>query len=256
MIRPRIIPCLLLRNKGLVKTIRFQDPTYLGDPINIVRIFNDKEVDELAFLDITATIENRRPQFELLSRITSECFMPLCYGGGVRSLEDMKKLFALGIEKVSINSYAVEKPVFIKDAANLFGSQAIIVSIDVKKSALGKYEVLTCSGSKRTGLDPIEFAVEMARQGAGEVFLNSIDRDGTMQGYDLELVKRVCQAVDIPVIACGGAGRAQDLGLVVKQGGAAAAAAGSLFVFQGPLRAVLISYPSPQELGEIFQNRT
>lgn len=252
MLKTRVIPCLLLRNLGLVKTVRFKDPKYLGDPINIVKIFNDKEVDELVFLDITATVEHKKPPFELLAKITSECFMPLCYGGGVRGLEDMKTLFGLGIEKVAVNSYAVETPAFIKAAADLFGSQSVIASVDVKQNLLGRYEVFTYGGRRRTGLDPVKFAVKMEKYGAGELLLNSIDRDGTMQGYDLELIRRVSGAVSIPVVACGGAGKVQDLVDVTEKGGASAAAAGSLFVFQGPRRAVLISYPSPKELQGVF----
>ena len=234
MIKIRVIPCLLLRNLGLVKTVKFKNPKYLGDPINIIKIFNDKEVDELFFLDITATVENRKPPFNLIAQVASECFMPLCYGGGVRSLEDMKVLFSLGVEKVSVNSYAVEHPTFVKAASDLFGSQSIIISMDVKTNRLGKYEVFTYSGKKATSLDPVKFALQMEKQGAGEILLNSIDRDGMMQGYELELIRRVSGAVSIPVVACGGAGRVQHLGEAVEKGGASAAAAGSLFVFFHP----------------------
>ena len=238
---------------GLFKTFKFKEPKYLGDPINIIKIFNDKEVDELILLDITATIENKRPPFDLIARVTTECFMPLCYGGGVRNLDDMKILFSLGVEKVSINTYAVNNPAFVKIASNLLGSQSVIVSIDVKKNLLGTYEVFTHGGRKSTGLDPIKFALEMEKQGAGELLLNSIDRDGTMQGYDLELIKQVSSAVNIPIVACGGAGNIQHLEEAVNKGGASAAAAGSLFVFQGPHRAVLISYPGSKELQDIFK---
>jgi len=247
MIRPRVIPCLLLKNGGLVKTVKFKDPKYLGDPINIVRIFNDKEVDELVFLDITATIEGRRPNFDLLGKITSECFMPLGYGGGIREVDDVKKLLAMGIEKIVLNTSAVESPSLIRAAADYAGSQAVVVSIDVKKSLLGKYEVYTRSGKKATGHDPVSFAVEMEKQGAGELLLNSVDRDGTMQGYDLELVRRVADSVQVPVVASGGAGNVQHLAEAIRAG-ASAAAAGSMFVFQGPLRGVLISYPAQEEL--------
>ena len=247
MIRPRVIPCLLLKNEGLVKTVKFKDPRYLGDPINIVRIFNDKEVDELIFLDITATVENRPPNFEILGKITSECFMPLGYGGGIRTLEDVRKLLAIGVEKIVLNTSAVENPSLIRAAADYAGSQAVVISMDVKKTMFGKYEVYTRGGRKATGLDPVKFAVEMEKQGAGELFLNSIDRDGTMQGYDLELVRRVADSVTVPVVACGGAGNIQHLAEAI-QAGASAAAAGSMFVFQGPLRGVLISYPAQQEL--------
>ena len=247
MIRPRVIPCLLLKNDGLVKTVKFKDPKYLGDPINIVRIFNDKEVDELIFLDITATIENRPPNLEVLSKITSECFMPLGYGGGIRTLEDVKKLLAMGVEKIVLNTSAVEDPALIRAAADYAGSQAVVISIDVKKTMFGKYEVYTRGGKKGTGLDPVKFAAEMEKQGAGELFVNSIDRDGMMQGYDLELVRRVADSVTVPVVACGGAGNIQHLAEAI-QAGASAAAAGSMFVFQGPLRGVLISYPAQEEL--------
>ena len=254
MLRTRAIPCLLLRDRGLVKTIKFKDPTYLGDPINIVKIFNDKEVDELVFLDITATIEHRRPQFDLLSKITSECFMPLGYGGGVNNLEDVKTILTLGVEKVLINSHAVENPAFVEAAADQVGSQSVVASVDVKINPAGEYEVYTHSGQKPTGRHPVELAKEMEKRGAGELLLNSIDRDGTMQGYDLKLIKEVSGSVSIPVVACGGAATVQHLSEAVKQGGASAAAAGSMFVFQGPHRAVLISYPRPQELRTLFRD--
>ena len=252
MILPRVIPALLLHGQGLVKTVKFKDPTYLGDPINIVRIFNDKEVDELVFLDITATIENRPPAFEMLANITSECFMPLGYGGGIRSMEDVRKLLGIGIEKVILNTSAVETPSLIRDAADYAGSSSVVISMDIRKGFLGKHEVYTRGGRKGTGLDPVKHAVEMEKLGAGELFINSIDRDGTMQGYDIDLIRRVADAVSIPVVACGGAGKLQDLADAIKMGGASAAAAGSLFVFQGPLRGVLISYPSQNDLKMIL----
>jgi len=252
MIRPRVIPALLLKGQGLVKTVKFKDPKYLGDPINIVRIFNDKEVDELIFLDITATNENRRPPFEMLGKITSECFMPLGYGGGIHSMEDINMLLSLGIEKVILNTIAVDHPEFITEVAEHAGSQAVVISMDVKKSLLGKYEVLTHSGKTKTGLDPVKHALEMEKRGAGELFVNSIDRDGMMHGYDLDLVRCVADAVRIPVVACGGAGNTQHLAEAIQQGNASAAAAGSMFVFQGPLRGVLISYPSQEELRRVL----
>ena len=252
MIPVRAIPCLLLKGLGLVKTVRFKDPTYLGDPINIVRIFNDKEVDELVFLDIAATLEDRPPPFRLLEDIASECFMPLGYGGGVRSIDDMRTLFGLGIEKVVINSHAAQAPEFIREASDQFGSQSVIVSIDVKKRWLGGHEVSVRNGTKATGRSPVEWAVEMQTQGAGELLLNSIDRDGMMAGYDLDLIRRVTDAVSVPVVACGGAGNVHHLGQAVREGGASAAGAGSLFVFQGPHRAVLISYPPRAELQQVF----
>jgi len=252
MIRPRVIPALLLKGEGLVKTVKFKDPKYLGDPINIVRIFNDKEVDELIFLDITATVQKRKPPFEMLAKITSECFMPLGYGGGIRSLEDVKTLFGLGVEKVIINTCAVEDPAFVQEVAHYGGSQAIVISIDVKKNLFGRYEVYTHSGKKASGIDPYKHAAEMEKLGAGELFINVINRDGTMRGYDLELIRRISSAARVPVVACGGAGSLQDLADAIKLGGASAAAAGSMFVFQGPLQAVLISYPSQNELRTIL----
>jgi imidazole glycerol-phosphate synthase subunit HisF len=252
MLRTRVIPCLLLKGRGLVKTVKFKDPKYLGDPINVVKIFNDKEVDELVFLDITATLESRTTPLAYLAEIASECFMPLGYGGGIRSLEDIKAVLGLGVEKVIINSFAVEQPAFLGKAADFAGSQSVVASLDVKKDLLGQYEVFTHGGKKATGWDPVKLAVLMEKQGAGELLINSIDRDGTMQGYDIELIRRVTDAIGIPVVACGGAGTVQHLGEVVKKGGASAAAAGSMFVFQGPHRAVLISYPSPHELQNAF----
>ena len=248
MIVTRVIPCLLLRDQGLVKTVKFRQPKYLGDPINVVRIFNDKEVDELVLLDVTATPERRRPRFEFIADLASECFMPLSYGGGVRSLDDVKRLCSLGVEKVAINSYAVEHPEFVSAAAGVVGSSSLIVSIDVKRDFWGRYRVYTNGGRQATGLDPVAHAIDMERRGAGEILLNSIDRDGTMQGYDLALIRRVTQAVGVPVVACGGAARVEDLAAAVLEGGAAAAGAGSMFVFNGPHRAVLISYPPPDQL--------
>lgn len=252
MIRPRVIPALLLKGQGLVKTVKFKEPKYLGDPINIVRIFNDKEVDELVLLDITATPENRGPQFDLLKDITSEAFIPLAYGGGIRSMDDVRKLLSIGIEKLIMNTSAVENTSLIRETADHAGSQAVVASIDVKKNFLGKYEIFTRCGQKKTGLDPVKHAIEMEKMGAGEIIINSIDRDGTMQGYEVELVRRVADAVHVPVVACGGAGNLSHVSEVIKQGHASAAAAGSLFVFQGPLRGVLISYPTPKELKEFI----
>jgi len=252
MIRPRVIPALLLRGQGLVKTVKFKEPKYLGDPINIVRIFNDKEVDELVLLDITATPEKRGPQFDLLKNIAGEAFIPLAYGGGIRSMDDVKKLLSIGIEKLIMNTSAMETPSLVREVADHAGSQAAVVSMDVKKGFLGKYEVFTHCGQKKTGLDPVKHAVEMEKMGAGEIIINSIDRDGTMQGYDVELVRKVADSVQVPVVACGGAGNLSHVSEVIKQGHASAAAAGSIFVFQGPLRGVLISYPTPKELKEFI----
>ncbi|MCZ7611054.1 MAG: AglZ/HisF2 family acetamidino modification protein [Ignavibacterium sp.] len=252
MFRPRVIPLLLLKNNGLVKTIKFKDSKYIGDPINAVRIFNAKETDELIFLDITATKEKRKISLELLAKIADEAFMPFSAGGGISSLDDIKKLINTGVEKVVINSYAIEHPEFIKLASDTFGSSTIIISIDVKKKMLDGYEVYSSSAAKSTGIDPIMYAEQCANYGAGEILINSIERDGIMQGYDIELIKKISNAVSIPVIACGGAGKLSDFSEAYYKGNASSVAAGSLFVFHGPRRAVLINYPSKEELNNIF----
>ncbi|MDP6543345.1 MAG: AglZ/HisF2 family acetamidino modification protein [Phycisphaerae bacterium] len=252
MLKTRVMPCLLLRGSGLVKTVRFKDPKYVGDPINTVRIFNEKEVDELIFLDITATPEGKGPPFHIISDLASECFMPLTYGGGVRDLDDIKKIFALGVEKIAINTHAVENPEFINRAAEVFGSQSILAAIDVKKTLLGKYRVCTNGARDVTKIDPVGHARNMAHAGAGEILLTSVDRDGTFAGYDLALIERVARAVTIPVIACGGAGKIEDFSLATRQAGASAVAAGSMVVYQGPHRAVLVNFPSKQDLKKVL----
>ena len=252
MLATRVIPCLLLRGTGLVKTIQFKNPSYVGDPRNAVKIFNEKEVDELALLDITATPEGREPQLDLIREIVSEAFMPVTYGGGVKTVEQARAILAVGVEKVVVNTAAIGQPDFVRAMAERFGSQSVVASIDAKKNFWGKYEVWTNGGRTKAGLDPVECAAQMEARGAGEILLNSIDRDGTRAGYDLTLVRAVAQAVQVPVIACGGAGSVDDLAAVVREGGATAAAAGSLFVYQGRHRAVLISYPSQAELRRLW----
>lgn len=251
--RNRIIPCLLLRNNGLIKTIRFKDSVYIGDPINAVRIFNEKEVDELIFLDIDATREKREPSLSIIRKIAEECFMPFSYGGGVETLQQIEEIIKSGAEKIVINTQAFLKKGFIKEAATRFGSSTIVVSMDIKKKLIGGYSVHLNGGRNNTGKNPVDYSKEMEDQGAGEIFINSIDRDGTMEGYDIELIKSVSEVVSIPVIACGGAGRNDDLRKAIKEGGASAAAAGSLFVFHGKRRAVLITYPSYNEITDIFK---
>ena len=252
MLRARVFPCLLLKNFSLVKTIKFESPKYIGDPINTVIIYNEKEVDEIAFLDITATIENRKPNFQFISEIASECFMPFAYGGGISTLEDIEKTISLGAEKAIINTHAIKNPSFIRDAANLFGSQSIIVAIDVKKNPLGEYKVYSHSEKKVTDFDSIRFAVQMEALGAGEIFLNSVDRDGTMEGYDTDLIKKVSEKLTIPLVACGGAGKIEDIGNAVRAG-ASAAAAGSMFIYQGKNRSVLINFPTQGELKKVLE---
>jgi len=240
----RIIPVLLIRGSGFVKTRRFKDPVYLGDCFNTVRLFNEKEADELIFLDITASPNNRPPPFDFLRELASECFMPIAYGGGIRNLEDMRRLFNAGFEKVSINTQAAKTPGLIRDAAREFGGQSIIVSIDVRRKLFGRYEAFVNGGRDGTGLDPISIARQAADLGAGEIMLTSIDRDGTLEGYDLDLIRCVADAVPIPLIACGGAGTQEHFRDAMYKGGASAVAGGSFFVFQGKHRAVLITYPA------------
>ncbi len=254
MLMPRIMPCLLLKNGALVKTVKFKNPGYIGDPINAIRIYNEKEVDELIFLDITATVEKRPPPYKVLSEIASECFMPVTYGGGVRDVETIRQILSLGIEKVAVNSHAVENPEFIRAAADRFGSSTIVVSMDVRKKMFGRYEVFIHGGRKSTGLDPVEFATTMEKMGAGEILLTSVDRDGTQEGYDIELIKQVTDAVTVPVVACGGAGKLDDFRAAVNDAGASACATGSMVVYYGRNRAVLITFPERDKIEEILRS--
>ncbi len=251
MFRYRVIPCLLLSNNGLVKTVKFKSPRYIGDTINAVRIFNESFADELILLDITATKEKRIPPLNLISELSDECFMPFGVGGGIRKLDDVKKIIQSGAEKIIVNSYATENPKFVYDAAKCVGSQSIVVSLDVKKTIWGKYKVFRDSGKTNTGLDPKNFALTMQNNGAGEIFLNSIDRDGTFLGYDTELIEIVSEALTIPVIACGGARNISDFKSAIECG-ASGVSAGSLFVYQGKHNAVMINYPNRNQLKELF----
>jgi cyclase len=251
MFRPRVIPVLLLKDQLLYKTRKFKQPKYVGDPRVALKIFNDKGADEIAVLDIMATIERRRPDFELLEEIADECFMPMAYGGGVADLEDIRRLIRIGVEKVIVSTHAIEEANFVSAMAEEIGSQSTVVCMDVKKGFWGGEHVMTHGGRCRTKWDPIELAQRMAEAGAGEIIVHSIDRDGTFDGYDLPLIQRVSEAVEIPVIALGGAGREEDFVAAVEHG-ASAVAAGSLFVFQGPHRAVLITYPDDKKLQTLF----
>jgi imidazole glycerol-phosphate synthase subunit HisF len=250
MLQTRVIPVLLLQNKGLVKTKQFKKPTYIGDPINAVKIFNEKEVDELIFLDINASKENRKPNLEYLKEIATECFMPLGYGGAIQTIDDIKNLLSTGIEKAIINTAAVQNPDFIKEGAVHFGNSTLVVSIDYKKDLFGKLRVYTKSGTEKQKLHPVDFALQMAEYGAGEIMLNAIDKDGMMNGYDIALIKDAMQKLKVPLIACGGAGGINDIETLVKQTGIKAAAAGSMFVFQSATKGVLITYPTQQVLKE------
>jgi imidazole glycerol-phosphate synthase subunit HisF len=251
MLRHRVIPVLLLKDNGLVKTTRFKNSVYIGDPINAVKIFNEKEVDELILLDISATNEKRDPNFRKIEEIVSEAFMPIGYGGGINNIEQIEKLFKLGIEKVILNSAAQLNPSLIKQASNIFGNQSIVVAIDVKKNFWKNRKIYTHSGRKMHGIDLILFLKIAEDHGAGEIFINSIDQDGTMAGYDIDLIKLVSKSVSVPVIASGGAGEIEDFSKAI-QVGASAVSAGSLFVFQGIHRAVLISYPKYEELEKLL----
>jgi len=248
MLRTRIIPTLLLRNESLVKTVHFGKFTYVGDPCNTVRIFNELEVDELLFLDITATNEGRAPNYNLLADIANECFMPLAYGGGVRTLEQAKTILQIGFEKIAVNSYAMENPTFITQLADHFGNQAIIGSIDVKISLRGRKSVRTHSGKKNSSYNPVEWAKELEMLGAGEILLTSIDKEGSWNGFDLELVKSIADTIGIPVIAHGGAGKIADIGEVVREAHASAVGVGSLVVFQKKGMGVLVNFPDKEKL--------
>lgn len=245
MLRPRIIPCLLVKDGGLVKTVNFADPKYVGDPINAVRIFNEKEVDELIVLDLDATAENREPDYKMIANLAAECRMPFCYGGGVKTVEQVQKIISLGVEKVALSAAAVWTPELISAVAAKVGRQSVVVVMDVKKSGLfRRYEVFTHNGTRGTGLDPVAFARRVEELGAGEVVVNSIDRDGKMAGYDLELTSQVREAINLPLTVLGGAGSLNDIEGLIRTYGIVGAAAGSFFVFKGKYRAVLISYPS------------
>ncbi|MDB4513364.1 AglZ/HisF2 family acetamidino modification protein [Akkermansiaceae bacterium] len=252
MISHRVIPVLLLSEGGLVKTEKFKKPVYVGDPINAIRIFNDKEVDELIFLDIDASKENRGPDFALLEQIASECFMPLGYGGGITTLEQIKRIYSTGIEKVVLNSVVFDKPELVEAAAAAAGSQSVVVSIDYKRVPFGKTKVYSHAKRKTPSKSVVELAKEMESRGAGELILNSIDQDGKMKGYDLDMIAAISGELTIPVVACGGAGCVGHLSDAVKKGKATAVAAGSMFVFHGPHKAVLINYPSQEKLSTIF----
>lgn len=248
---PRVIPCLLLRHGALVKTVRFGDFQYVGDPVNVISIFNELHAGELVVLDIAATREKTPPSFDLIERIAGECLMPVTYGGGVRSLDDIRRILQSGIEKVAIGTLAVESENLIRSAAEKFGNQSIVVSMDVRLNH-GRYEVMVRSGAKRTNNDPVAMAKHMEKCGAGELLLTSIDNDGIMGGYDLRLVRDVSESVSIPVIACGGASSLSDMAAVVRKGGASAAAAGSLFVFLRKGQGVVVHYPSTEEINTTF----
>ena len=243
MLRPRIIPCLLVHNKGLVKTVKFKEAKYVGDPINAVKIFNEKEVDELIVLDIDATVQKREPDYKMIENLAFECRMPLCYGGGVKTAEVAQRIFNLGVEKIAISSSAIERPQLVSEIAQQVGSQSVVVIIDAKKNKVGNYDILTHNAKKNSGKSIMDLITEFENLGAGEIVVNSIDNDGMMKGYDMELVKIIRKRLKIPLTVLGGAGSLKDIGTMIREHGIIGSAAGSLFVFKGIYKAVLISYP-------------
>jgi cyclase len=252
MLRHRIIPCLLLKNGGLVKTYKFKNPKYVGDPINAIRIFNDKEVDELMVVDIDATKDKREPNYHLIEQFAGECFMPLCYGGGITKVEQAHKLFSIGVEKVCLQTAALENPSLITQISSRFGSQSVLVSVDVKKNWLGKRQLYSAARGKTLSTDMFDFIKLAVDSGAGEIVLNAVDHDGVMGGMDIELIAKVSEAISVPLIAVGGVGKLDDIRFAVNAG-ANAVAAGAFFVFQGPHRAVLITYPKYKELENLLK---
>tara|TARA_B110000003_G_scaffold251476_1_gene265278 strand:- start:1096 stop:1872 length:777 start_codon:yes stop_codon:yes gene_type:complete len=254
MLRSRIIPCLLVSNNGLVKTVKFKNPKYVGDPINAVRIFNEKETDELMILDIDATKFNKEPDYRSIEFWASECRMPLCYGGGIRTVEQAQKIFSLGVEKIALSSEVIKNPTIISSIAKRVGSQSVVVVLDVKKKTFGGYELFTHNGSKSTGLNPVDFAKKCIEEGVGEIVINSIDREGTMQGYDFNLIRKVRNVIDVPMTVLGGAASLNDLGQLINEFGIIGASAGSLFVFKGKYKAVLINYPEKAEKDSLVKN--
>jgi len=254
MLRPRIIPCLLIHDKGLIKTVNFKSAKYVGDPINAVRIFNEKESDELMVIDIDATVNNEEPDYKLIEKLASECRMPLCYGGGIKKVEQAQKIFSLGVEKIAISSAAIENPDLVTAIAERVGIQSTVVVIDVKKKIFGGYEVVSHNAKRSTGKSPIALAKIFQSKGAGEIIINSVDQDGQMKGYDLTLAENIREVISCPLTILGGAGSLEDLGKLISKFGIIGASAGSLFVFRGAYKAVLINYPSQEEKDKLIHN--
>ncbi len=253
MLRPRIIPSLLIQDNGLVKTVNFKNPKYVGDPINAVKIFNEKEVDELAIFDIDATVKGLEPNYSLIERIANQSRMPLCYGGGVKTVEQAQRIFGLGIEKIALSSAVLHNPQLITDISERVGAQSVIVVLDIKKKLFGGYEVYTHNGKKGTGINPFKFIQEAQKLGAGEIVINSIDQDGVMKGFDFALIDKAREQTSLPMTVLGGAGSVDDIQKVIDKHHIIGVAAGSLFVFKGVYKAVLINYPSKEEKEKLYK---
>jgi len=248
MLYPRIIPCLLVHNKGLVKTVKFKDPKYVGDPINAVKIFNEKEVDEIIVIDIDATVQQKEPDYKLIENLAAECRMPLCYGGGIKTVEQGVRIFGLGVEKIALSSAAINNPNIISQLAERVGKQSVVVVLDVKKKTFStKYDIYILNGKEKCNIDIFEFTKELEKLGVGEIVINTIDKDGVMDGYDYELISIVRNCTNLPMTVIGGAGSIDHIKKVVDQHGIIGVAAGSFFVFKGKFRAVLINYPAREE---------
>lgn len=254
MLRPRIIPCLLVHEKGLVKSVQFKDYKYVGDPINAVRIFNEKESDELMLIDIDATSNKSEPDYRLIENIASECRMPLCYGGGIKNVYQAQKIFALGVEKIALSSILIQSPSIIADIASKVGGQSVVAVLDIKRKLFGGYEIYINNGRKSTGINPIDFVKKIEAFGAGEIVINSIDEDGMMNGYDLKLIEQIRNSTALPLTVVGGAGSLNDIQTLINKFGIIGASAGSLFVFKGVYKAVLINYPSRSERDSLISN--
>jgi len=254
MLYPRIIPCLLIQDKGLVKTTKFSSPKYVGDPINAVKIFNEKHADELMILNIDSTVKNVEPDYNMIKKIAMESRMPICYGGGIKTIEQAKKIFNLGIEKISISSSAIDNPGIIETFSNLFGSQSIVVTLDIRKNFLIRnYSIVTHNSKKKTNIKLFEFIKHVEELGAGELVINSVDKDGTMSGYDYDIIEQIRDNTSLPLTVLGGAGSFDDMGKLIKKHKIIGLGAGSLFVFKGRYKAVLINYPNKAEKNELIE---
>jgi len=252
MLNPRITPCLLVHNKGLVKTVKFKDSKYVGDPINAVKIFNEKEVDELVVFDIDATIENRGPDYKLIENLANECRMPLCYGGGIKTVSQAQRILSLGVEKIAISSAVFDNPNLIQEISSQVGNQSVVVVFDVKKKLFGGYDLYTHNAKNKIKLDLIGLVEKVQELGAGEIIINSIDNDGMMKGYDLDLINKIKNKTNVPMTVLGGAGALEDISQVIDKFGIIGCAAGSLFVFKGKYKAVLINYPNIKDKQKLF----